>query len=604
MYNLLNYNIKNIYCCGFIGKDKYEIFKYDFKNMIFIKMNKTINNLLIKSQNKYINNKTKYTPENLDKQIHKIHNYIRENTKISNEDKSLFIGGILICLMNKSFIQLLKNIDNKDISHTIIYELKQKNINISNITSIYKDSLNNIHLLTLTNMLYDTIKNYKNNDFDLLNKFYKEFTSYYSTDSKSLGIVLTPEHIIKIMIKILNINENDIFLDLCCGTGSFPCETLKYKPKEVIACEYQKKLFDLLQINNILRGNLIKCIHNDCFNEIFKVTKTAINPPYGCKDKNEFDFIEKQIESLDENGLCCSIIPISCLTSKKFMKDRIKLSKKCKIIKIIKCSEHLFYPTGTSTIIILLQKNQEGHNFKKDKIIYINYKNDGIILKQNTGLVKMNDFDEKLNDVIEEKNSKYILIKERGEWIYNLDDCEIPQIPKISLYEKKLNELMTEYIDLKNEILLDETNNEPFKFKYSKFIKIEDLFIIKTVRNISLDYVNNNPGKYPYITSTKLNNGVSGYTNIFTNEGQCITINNSGSVGYAFYQKNNFCGNSHIYVLLLKNNNWFDCDNNGKINYIDGIYLSTILTTMFSKSIYNFGYMLNSDRLLNEYIYI
>jgi hypothetical protein len=39
--------------------------------------------------------------------------------------------------------------------------------------------------------------------------------TYSNTDSKSLGIVLTPPHIVELMVKLLDINDNDIVLDLC-----------------------------------------------------------------------------------------------------------------------------------------------------------------------------------------------------------------------------------------------------------------------------------------------------------------------------------------------------------------------------------------------------
>ncbi len=57
--------------------------------------------------------------------------------------------------------------------------------------------------------------------------FYTEFVKYNSTDGKSLGIVLTPAYIRKIMIEISFLNENDIVIDLCAGTGGFMIDSLK-----------------------------------------------------------------------------------------------------------------------------------------------------------------------------------------------------------------------------------------------------------------------------------------------------------------------------------------------------------------------------------------
>ncbi len=59
-------------------------------------------------------------------------------------------------------------------------------------------------------------------------------------------------------------------------------------------------------------GDVIK---GDCFEHEFKATKSAINPPYGMKDKRELDFVLKQLESLPEGGAACAIIPKSKLNS-------------------------------------------------------------------------------------------------------------------------------------------------------------------------------------------------------------------------------------------------------------------------------------------------
>ena len=160
----------------------------------------------------------------------------------------------------------------------------------------------------------------KNPSTDLLNKFYSEFVSYNNSDGKTLGIILTPPHIITLMIKILEINETDIFLDLCSGTGSFPLESIKYNPIEIIACEYQTKLYNLLKCNMLLRDidlDYHYIVKGDCFEYEFKATKSAINPPYSMKDKKELDFVIEQLNSVNVGGLVSAIIPCSKLNSNK-----------------------------------------------------------------------------------------------------------------------------------------------------------------------------------------------------------------------------------------------------------------------------------------------
>ena len=137
----------------------------------------------------------------MEKEIHDIHNYIRNHTKISNEDKGLFIGGILIALKDNTFKEIVKNSICDDISLVIITNLKKYNLNIEEVYY----SLNNEHLLKITIMVKKILEN--TDDIDLINSFYNEFVKYQNNDGKSLGIVLTPPHIIELMVKLLKIKK-------------------------------------------------------------------------------------------------------------------------------------------------------------------------------------------------------------------------------------------------------------------------------------------------------------------------------------------------------------------------------------------------------------
>ena len=307
----------------------------------------------------------------------------------------------------------------------------------------------------------------KSPSHDLLNDFYSEFVKYSNTDSKRLGIVLTPHHIVQLMIKLLDVGEDDIFLDLCSGTGSFPLEALKYNPKKIIACEYQNKLYTLLKCNMILRDlDLVEndIIKGDCFDNKFKATKSAINPPYGMKDKKELDFILKQLESID--GLACAIIPCSKLTKSKI---RNKLFSVCKILKIIICNNKLFYPTASVKTCIILIKKEE-HKLKEQKIMCMNFENDGFVMKRGSGRVK------KLEPSITEEE---IIITPNDEtWIsYSIES-------HINKGELILRMLELEAVN-KKLVLKNQKQQELEDTVYKDFL-IQDLFAItkKTIKKI------------------------------------------------------------------------------------------------------------------------
>ncbi|MGI8385717.1 restriction endonuclease subunit S [Robertmurraya sp. P23] len=101
-------------------------------------------------------------------------------------------------------------------------------------------------------------------------------------------------------------------------------------------------------------------------------------------------------------------------------------------------------------------------------------------------------------------------------------------------------------------------------------------------------------GEIPYISSTKLKNGIDSYVTppedwpIYSN---AITLSNSGSVGYAFYHPYKFIASDHVTVLELKDKiltrNIF-------------LYMKPILEAMKSK--YNFGREISNKRLRKEKI--
>ena len=126
--------------------------------------------------------------------------------------------------------------------------------------------------------------------------------------------------------------------------------------------------------------------------------------------------------------------------------------------------------------------------------------------------------------------------------------------------------------------------------KYVEYIKVQDKFDMNSISRIvswkefkisdifneisrgkRLKKDNHIVGNIPYVSSTMLNNGVDGF--IGNSNGRsfnnCITIANSGSVGYSFYHPYNFIGSDH--VTALKNKSY------DKYIYL---YISTMLKTL------------------------
>lgn len=66
--------------------------------------------------------------------------------------------------------------------------------------------------------------------------FYTEFTQWDSINEGKIGVVLTPDDIVKIMVEQLELSPTDKVLDFCTGTGSFLIEVGKHT-RYLYGCE-------------------------------------------------------------------------------------------------------------------------------------------------------------------------------------------------------------------------------------------------------------------------------------------------------------------------------------------------------------------------------
>jgi len=522
----------------------------------------------------------------MSKNIKYINNYIRDNTKISNEDKPFFIAIILISIKKTSFREIIKNYNEKK----YIFDLLQENINDYdldiNIFKKFRNDNNNIYFYNIIKMIIEIFE--ENPTIDLLNDFYSEFVKYNNNDGKNLGIVLTPHHIIELMVKLLDINENDTILDLCTGTGSFLLEAHKYNPKKIIGCEYQQKLYTLFKCNLILRDiKNYEAVMGDCFDNTFKATKSIINPPYGVSSVSEFDFILKQLESIEEGGLLSAIIPISKLhDNKQNNKYKKQLMESGKIKTIIRCNKNLFYPhAGVQCVILMIEKNKNGN--QNNRVNVINYEDDGYILQKQSGLLKTNKYKEKYIKLINKYKNiddlKDLNINDDWGYLddtnYNLDDCII------NLNELKLKRIEIEFLKKKRELQINNNNINIIKYKQYSLL---DIFIIeKNIEKKLLKDIPNIKGNIPYISSSGINQGIVGYVDKKTHDGNCISIAKNGSVGSCFYQMDNFTNSNDVSVLRLKKEY-------GVMTMNFGLYISSILKKL--KINYSYARKLSNNR--------
>lgn len=100
-----------------------------------------------------------------------------------------------------------------------------------------------------------------------------------------------------------------------------------------------------------------------------------------------------------------------------------------------------------------------------------------------------------------------------------------------------------------------------------KIFKLEELFDISGTKTTSLDDLREyGNGKYPYVTTQSTNNGVAGFFNYFTENGNVLVMD-SAVAGFCSYQEENFSASDHVEKLVPR----------FKLNQYIGLFLASVI---------------------------
>ena len=619
-YDNLSADIKSKYVTYLIlglGNNK-KSFKYVIYNS-----NKKETNLTIQD----VHNNLQIKPKFDEKEIRNLNQYLYDNSiTLSKSQKTLFIASVLICL------KINENILNDYDDSCDSYLIADKMIDI--INNYYEDplftinfhfikkSLHNKHLYHIFSVIKNDIKCYGK---DILNQFYSEFCIWDRNNDSKLGIVLTPDDIVDLMVtktfdyyyqfngKIINPS----LIDFCTGTGSFLIKGSKFT-NSLYGCEIGDERYSLAKCNFILNNlNCSNLKYNSCFNEKYESNSfdiSIINPPFSNKCQDELNpnnktnwksytkeqrFIMYQVELLREGGIGCCIVPRNNFnnnikTNNEFKKN---LMNYCQILEVITCNNKVFVPNANVECTILIFRkynNCEIDNLNNDKsndyqTKIIDYSDDGFKIKKN-----IRYYDHK--PVIKEQLR---ILKPNDDWNYqNLlnDITDKILIQMINEYNNNYNYALNKYIINKN-IQHDEYNNLVFKtfiefnkVYHWKLFRIGDLIeLVNVKKRFKVD--ESEKGIYPLITRTSKDNGITKFINDYSIDFNCFTIAPSGSVGYCFYHEYFISVDGIIKVFKLKKTN---------INpHLIAMMITHNLTNKYS---YTNG--LTIDKILNETVNI
>lgn len=215
----------------------------------------------------------------------------------------------------------------------------------------------------------ESLNSSKWNGEDVMAIFFNEFNRYKGKSES--GQVFTPDHIVSLMYRLLECNQNDVILDAACGSGTFLVKSManmineaggpntakakEIKSKQLYGVEFDKEIFALACANMLIhKDGKTNLIQDDTRGEnVCKwikskpITKVLMNPPYenkyGC-----MKIVENVLNNVRPGTMCAFILP-----DKKLEKtNSYKLLKKHTLKKIVKLPEKTFDEGITTSIFI------------------------------------------------------------------------------------------------------------------------------------------------------------------------------------------------------------------------------------------------------------
>lgn len=449
--------------------------------------------------------------QNISKELHED---LRNYASLEGENKATVISAILLALNEQTFHieslqgndynsngELLEN-DGSRILGAVEKYIKREGVMPQSKTDILSNKFaflkTNVRLneknitLGMSPLRYfakkledKVIHHFKQNtNYDILGNFYGEFVKYGGSDGNGLGIVLTPNHITTLMIELINILPNDYVLDPACGSGAFLISAMNrmirqvqgdedkirhIKQHQLLGIELQEKMFTVATTNMILRGDGKSNLQlNDMFlvtgekMKEKKVNKILFNPPYsqGKTDKSltEINFIRHALDMLIVGGKLAVIIPQSTMVgkSKEEKEYKRKILEKHTLDMVITLNKDTFYGVGTNPVIAIFEAGNP-HNIQHKKVKFINFEDDGFIVRKHIGIVDDGTSKEKrqfLFDVINGNEDNYTTkfmvkstIQPEDEWLhsfYYFND----EIPSEVDFEKTIADYLSFQFDM------------------------------------------------------------------------------------------------------------------------------------------------------------
>ena len=451
---------------------------------------------------------------------------------------------------------------------------------------------------TMQHLREMNIRSAINSGTDALGQFYETFLKY-ANDASEMGIVLTPRHITKFAVDVLNIKHEHAIYDPTCGTGGFLVAALdsirgshhathpdvydRFRNDFLYGVEQADDVYGLALVNMIFRGDGKSRIYNgNCFDSRFvrhegkiirvrqgedrppgsvrPFARVLMNPPFAMPEA-EYQFVNHALEQMCAGGLLFAVLPNAVITGleKASTTWREELVKRHTVRAVLKMQRNLFHPNADKVTYVLILEAWREHT-RDDEVFF--------------AIVYDNNSASRLSKLIGQSHARdnvERLAKELRAFMAGLADAvsEIPtesgtgrlnlEAPYDFAPEAYLNNHPDRgptppeglFVALTRRSFRQPRRPAPVPEQLREY-RLDNLFEIRRGETPPLKYLD--LGDVPVVTTTEKDNGIAGYFNVDSSHvhEDAITITANGSGGCAFWHPYPFAAVGDVLVCTWR----------------------------------------------------
>lgn len=448
----------------------------------------------------------------------------------------------------------------------------------------------------------------KNGYLDFTGKLFNVLTDWVDIpDGGENDVVLTPRYVTDLMARLCRVGMNDYVWDYALGTAGFLVSAMRLmledaqriediderhqkelsiRANQLLGVEMRDDIYMLAVLNMVLMGdgssNLVcgdslkwggTYEQGEHKGEKFPATVFLLNPPYSAPGKG-FVFAERAMSRMGVGGRAAILIQENAGSGQGLPYTK-RILEKHSLRAVIKMADIFKGKAGVDTAIYVFDCGVPHDN--ASEVVFIDMSNDGYT-RQNkrkassaTNLKNTDHARERYEEVVDiilgrKRKTKYYqsgreVIRDcisltGSDWIVQQHKSS-----EIIPTSADFTEVLEDYLSWKAEEIRDfhlEPNqsmemidSEPHRCGEVEPFKVSALFDVEASKKTPRAVALSRQGDYPYLTTSNMNNAVSGHGALWTEEGGVITVD-SATNGGAFWQERRFTASEHVEKLVPK----------------------------------------------------